>query len=95
MGIIHRPRHTDTDWFAKGPIGPYVDVFKQLTERGYAANTFASYVAGITHFARWLRGSGWTGSTRYQSPNFLTIICPAANAPHKAPDSLMRFLQTL
>lgn len=56
MGIIHRPRHTDTDWLAKGPIGPYVDAFKQyLTERRYAANTFAGYVAGIAHFARWAR----------------------------------------
>ena len=56
MGIIQRPRHTDTDWLAKGPIGPYVDAFKQhLTERGYAAHTFASYVVDITHFARWTR----------------------------------------
>ena len=56
MGIIHRPRHTDTDWLAKGPIGPYDDAFKQyLTERRYAANTIASYMGGITHFARWAR----------------------------------------
>lgn len=56
MSIIHRPRHTDTDWLAKGPIGPYVDAFKQyLTERRYAANTFAGYVVCITHFARWMR----------------------------------------
>ena len=56
MGIIHRPRHTDTDWLAKAPIGPYVDAFKQyLTERRYAANTIASYMGGITHFARWAR----------------------------------------
>ena len=56
MGNIQRPRHTDTDWLAKGPIGPYVDAFKQhLTERGYAAHTFASYVADIRHFARWAR----------------------------------------
>ena len=56
MGIIHRPHHTDTDWLAKGPIGPYVDAFKQyLTERRYASNTFAGYVVGITHFARWAR----------------------------------------
>jgi integrase/recombinase XerC len=56
MGIIHRPHHTDTDWLAKGPIGPYVDAFKQyLIERRYASNTFAGYVVGITHFARWAR----------------------------------------
>lgn len=54
MGIVQRPHHTD--WLAKEPIGPYVDAFKQhLAERGYAAHTFASYVIGITHFARWAR----------------------------------------
>jgi len=56
MDIVKRSRHTDIDWLADGPIGPYVGAFKQyLTERGYAANTFASYLAGITHFAQWAR----------------------------------------
>ena len=56
MGITHRLRPTDTDWVAKGPIGPYVDAFKEyLTERRYATSTFAGYVVGITHFARWAR----------------------------------------
>jgi site-specific recombinase XerD len=54
MGIIQHRRHTDTDWLAKGPIGPYVDAFKQhLMERRYAAHTFTSYVVDVTHFARW------------------------------------------
>ena len=56
MGITHRLRPTDTDWVAKGPIGPYVDAFKEYwTERRYATSTFAGYVVGITHFARWAR----------------------------------------
>jgi integrase/recombinase XerC len=56
MGIVHCSRHTDFDWLADGPIGPYVDAFKlHLTERRYASTTFASYLAGITHFARWAR----------------------------------------
>ena len=56
MSIIHHPRHAATDWLAKGPIGPYVDAFKQyLTERRYAANTLAGYVVCIKHFARWMR----------------------------------------
>ena len=56
MGIIHRSRRTDFDWLADGLIGPYVDAFKQhLTEGRYAANTFASYLGGIAHFARWAR----------------------------------------
>jgi hypothetical protein len=56
MSIIHRPGHSDADWLAKGPIGPYVDAFEQyLAKRRYAANTFAGYVVCITHFARWMR----------------------------------------
>jgi site-specific recombinase XerD len=56
MSTVHRSRRLDIDWLAVGPIGPYVDAFKQfLTERRYAATTSASYLAGITHFARWAR----------------------------------------
>ena len=56
MGTVQRSRRLDIDWLAVGPIGPYVDAFKQfLTERRYAATTSASYVAGIAHFARWAR----------------------------------------
>lgn len=56
MSIVHRSRRNGIDWLADGPIGPYVDAFKlHLTERKYAAHTFASYLAGITHFARWAR----------------------------------------
>jgi integrase/recombinase XerC len=56
MGIPRRSRRIDMNWLSDGPIGPYVDAFKQhLTERRYAARTFASYVAGISHFARWAR----------------------------------------
>jgi site-specific recombinase XerD len=56
MGIIQRSHRDDIDWLAHCPIGPYVDAFKQhLIERRYAAGTFASYLGGITHFARWAR----------------------------------------
>lgn len=56
MGVVHRSLRKDINWLADGPIGPYVEAFKlHLTERRYAAHTFASYVAGITHFARWVR----------------------------------------
>jgi site-specific recombinase XerD len=41
-------------WLAASPIGPYAIAFKHhLTERRYATNTIASYVAEVTHFARW------------------------------------------
>ena len=54
MSIVHRSHSTSIDWLADGPLGPYVDAFKQhLTDRGYAACTFASYLAGIAHFERW------------------------------------------
>lgn len=56
MDSAHRSRRPDVDWLAEGPIGPYVDAFKQfLSERRYAANTASSYLASITHFARWAR----------------------------------------
>ena len=57
MGIVHRSRHHDIDWLAVGPIGHYVEAFKQhLTERRYAAHTVASYLGGIAHFTQWARG---------------------------------------
>lgn len=41
-------------WLAASPIGPYAIAFKHhLTERRYATKTIASYVAEVTHFARW------------------------------------------
>ena len=53
MSIVHRSRSIGIDGLAEGPIGPYVDALKHhLTERRYAARTLASYLAGITHFAR-------------------------------------------
>ncbi len=56
MDTLHRSRRTDIDWLADGPIGPFVDAFKQfLTERRYARITFSNYLANITHFARWAR----------------------------------------
>jgi len=56
MDTLHRSRRTDIDWLADGPIGPFVDAFKQfLTERRYARITFNNYLVGITHFARWAR----------------------------------------
>ncbi|HUI58596.1 MAG TPA: site-specific integrase [Steroidobacteraceae bacterium] len=48
-----------TDWLDDGPLAPYVDAFKQyLTERGYARNSFASYMGSIAHFAQWIHRRG-------------------------------------
>ena len=55
MSIVHHSRSIGIGWLVDGPNGPYVDAFKEyLTERRhrYAAHTFASYLAGITRFAR-------------------------------------------
>lgn len=55
MNIAQRSRLTEVDWLADSPIGPYAAAFKRrLTERRYAAHTIASYLAEITHFARWV-----------------------------------------
>lgn len=56
MDTVHRSRRTDIDCLADGPIGPFVDAFKQfLSARRYAQTTSNSYLAGIAHFARWAR----------------------------------------
>lgn len=57
MGIVRHFRRNDINWLADGLIARYVDAFKQhLTDRGYAAHTFASYLGGLAHFAQWARG---------------------------------------
>ena len=56
MGDIRSSRRSRINWLARGPFAPYVDAFKQfLTDRGYAASTFANYVGSVAHFAQWIR----------------------------------------
>ena len=55
MDTAQRSRVIEVDWLAASPIGPHATAFKRhLTERRYAAHTIASYVAEVTHFARWV-----------------------------------------
>jgi hypothetical protein len=55
MGNIRSSRITRADWLANGPLAPHVDAFKQyLSDRGYAATTFANCVGSIAHFAQWI-----------------------------------------
>jgi len=55
MDIAQHSRVIEVDWVAASPIGPHAVAFKRhLTERRYAAHTVASYVAEVTHFARWV-----------------------------------------
>ena len=57
MGTVHRSRRVNFDLLADGPVGPYIDAFKQhMTGHGYASCTLTSYLSNITHFARWARG---------------------------------------
>ena len=55
MDNIRESRFIGNAWLTKGPLASHVEAFKQyLTERGYAANTFATCLGSIAHFARWL-----------------------------------------
>jgi site-specific recombinase XerD len=55
MGNVRLARLSRINWLAQGPLAPYVDAFKQyLTDRGYAATTFANCVGSVAHFAQWI-----------------------------------------
>ena len=55
MGNVRLSRLSCNNWLAKGPLAPHVDAFKQyLTDRGYAATTFANCVGSIAHFVQWV-----------------------------------------
>ena len=55
MDTAQHSRVIEVDWFAASSIGPHAVAFKNhLTERMYAAHTVSSYVAEVTHFARWI-----------------------------------------
>jgi site-specific recombinase XerD len=57
MGKVRLSRFSCINRLAEGPLAPHVDAFKQyLTDRGYAANTFANCVGSIAHFAQWIHG---------------------------------------
>ncbi len=54
MDSAQRSHLTEVDWLATSPFGPYAAAFKRhLSKCRYAAHTIASYLAEITHFARW------------------------------------------
>ena len=55
MGNVRLSRLCRINCLAQGPLAPYVDAFKQyLTDRGYAATTFANCVGSVAHFAQWI-----------------------------------------
>jgi site-specific recombinase XerD len=57
MGNVRHLRLGCINWLDKGPIAPHLDAYKQyLTDRGYAATTFANCVGSVAHFAQWVHG---------------------------------------
>ncbi len=55
MGKDQTPRFRRINWFAEGPLQPYVGAFTQyLTEHGYAASTLGHCLGGMAHFAQWM-----------------------------------------
>jgi len=59
MGINCHVRIVDLSRLIEGPISPHVDAFKQHLAKGrYASSTVVSYLANISHFARWVQSEG-------------------------------------
>lgn len=57
MGNVRLSRLSRTNWLAGGPLALHIDAFKQyLSDRGYAATTFANCLGSIAHFAQWVHG---------------------------------------
>jgi integrase/recombinase XerC len=57
MGELRSSRLTVINWLDKDPIARHLDAYKRyLTDRGYAATTFANCVGSVAHFAQWFRG---------------------------------------
>lgn len=78
MGNTRSSELVRIDWLAKEPPAPHIDAYMMyLANRGYATNTFSSYITSIAHFAQWLHGRRLHlggASTSPWSLNFLTII---------------------
>ena len=57
MGEPRSSRLTVINCLNTGPIAAHLEAYKQyLTDRGYAATTFANCVGSVAHFAQWFRG---------------------------------------
>ncbi len=55
MGNTRSSEHSSIDWLAKEPLASHIDAYMLfLANRDYAANTFASYIGGLSHFAQWI-----------------------------------------
>ncbi|MEO6972831.1 MAG: hypothetical protein ABI135_05355 [Rhodoferax sp.] len=82
MSIAHCSRDNGIDWLADGPIGPYVDAFKQQpTKHRYAATTTHRYVKADLTMKEKALGLLEAPDTKMRR--------------YSAPDSLMRFRQKL
>ena len=55
MGNTRSSEHSSIDWLAKEPLASHIDAYMLfLANRDYAANTFANYIGGLSHFAQWI-----------------------------------------
>jgi integrase/recombinase XerC len=55
MGNTRSFEHSSIDWLAKEPLAPHIDAYMlYLANRGYAATTFSSCLASVSHFAQWI-----------------------------------------
>ena len=106
MDIVRHFQRIDTDGSADWQIGLHVDAFKQyLSQHRYAAKTAATYLRCITHFAQWTHTGHESPATTHRHVEADLAMKEKAlarlEAPdtrirrHQAPDSLIRFLQTL
>jgi site-specific recombinase XerD len=55
MGNTRSFEHSSIDWLAKEPLASHIDAYMlYLANRGYAATTFSSCLASVSHFAQWI-----------------------------------------
>ncbi len=51
MGNTRSFEHSSIDWLAKEPLASHIDAYMlYLANRGYAATTFSSCLASVSHF---------------------------------------------
>ena len=47
--------HRTSSWLLESQLAPYIDAFMlHLFDCRYASSTINNYLAGLTHFARWI-----------------------------------------
>lgn len=56
LSLLPRLRPSVFRWLSTGVLAPHIDAFaRDLVDRGYSRHTVHGYLAGLAHFAQWLR----------------------------------------